>query len=184
LPMGQPSAGHRWDPDVQQYFAPFRYYSPTTARWLTRDPLGMVDGPNTYAYVGGRALNKPDILGVYITDVILGHGHNSSAPPGRDCGIRVCTRDIKAWYGPIIGRLTRRFQHVDLAKSDDCDSNCRKTSVKSGGTLRDGTPCSQATCDQIWRCTAETEYGNYCPLFNDCHVYKNRHLKQCCLREH
>jgi len=42
--------GHDWNPASNLYFAPFRYYSPQTARWLTRDPLGMVDGPNVYAY--------------------------------------------------------------------------------------------------------------------------------------
>jgi len=62
--MGQPSAGHRWDPDVQQYFASFRYYSPTTARWLTRDPLGMVDGPNVYLYATMNPLRFADPLGL------------------------------------------------------------------------------------------------------------------------
>jgi len=65
LPTAQPSAGHRWDPDVQQYFAPYRYYSPTTARWLTRDPLGMVDGPNVYGYVGGRPTAMTDSDGLF-----------------------------------------------------------------------------------------------------------------------
>lgn len=32
------------------YFAPYRYLSPTTAGWISRDPLGMVDGPNAYSY--------------------------------------------------------------------------------------------------------------------------------------
>ena len=32
-----------------------RYYDPEIGRWLTQDPLGMVDGPNTYVY----ALNSP-----------------------------------------------------------------------------------------------------------------------------
>jgi len=44
--------------------APYRYYSPTTARRLTRDPLGTVDGPNVYAYVSARPLTFPDWAGL------------------------------------------------------------------------------------------------------------------------
>jgi len=62
--------GHRWDPDVQQYSAPYRYYSPTTARWLTRDPLGMVDGPNVYGYVKGNPVLFSDTLGLSIVETL------------------------------------------------------------------------------------------------------------------
>jgi len=77
-PMGQPSAGHRWESDVQQYFAPYRYYSPTTARWLTRDPAGMIDGPNVYGYVGQNSINRSDPFG-------LG---------SRDCSRQECIDDL------------------------------------------------------------------------------------------
>jgi RHS repeat-associated protein len=46
--------GHDWDDASRLYYAMFRYYSPATARWLARDPLGMVAGPNVYGYVRGR----------------------------------------------------------------------------------------------------------------------------------
>ena len=55
--------GHLFDPDMGMYYAPYRYYTPATARWLTRDPAGMVDGPNMYAYVRGNAVNGTDPLG-------------------------------------------------------------------------------------------------------------------------
>jgi RHS repeat-associated protein len=55
--------GHDLDPATGLYFAPFRYYYPTGARWMTRDPLGMVDGPNVYAYAGGHPINRIDPLG-------------------------------------------------------------------------------------------------------------------------
>ena len=42
--------GHMWDDTAGLYYAPFRYYNPCTARWLARDPLARVDGPNTYRY--------------------------------------------------------------------------------------------------------------------------------------
>ena len=55
--------GHDWDTKTGMYFAPYRYFSPSIARWTTRDPLGMVDGPNLYAYVGGNPVNWLDPLG-------------------------------------------------------------------------------------------------------------------------
>jgi len=63
--------GHDWNPASNLYFAPFRYYSPQTARWLVRDPLGIVDGPNVYAYVGCTPLQKADAFGLIgIIDII------------------------------------------------------------------------------------------------------------------
>ncbi len=57
------SHGHLYDVDTQLYYAPYRWYSPQTARWTTRDPLGMVDGPNVYAYVRGNPVLYLDPLG-------------------------------------------------------------------------------------------------------------------------
>ncbi len=41
-----------------------RYYSPSLARWLTPDPLGMVDGPNLYGYVQNNPINWFDPWGL------------------------------------------------------------------------------------------------------------------------
>ena len=65
LPLTVGYTGHRWDPAIGQYFAPFRYYNPQTARWNMRDPLGMsADGLNVYAYVAGNPVNYRDIHGL------------------------------------------------------------------------------------------------------------------------
>jgi len=56
--------GHDWSASAALYFAPYRYYNPSAARWLTRDPLGMADGPNVYAYVQGSPINTLDALGL------------------------------------------------------------------------------------------------------------------------
>ena len=45
--------GHKWHAETKQYHAPYRYYSPANSRRISRDPLGFVDGPNEYGYVGG-----------------------------------------------------------------------------------------------------------------------------------
>ena len=64
LPLTVGYTGHRWDPAIGQYFAPFRYYNPQTARWNMRDPLGLIAGVNQYAYVSGNPALKIDPLGL------------------------------------------------------------------------------------------------------------------------
>jgi len=41
-----------------------RYYEPSTATWLTQDPLGHSAGPNLYAYVKNNTLMCVDIFGL------------------------------------------------------------------------------------------------------------------------
>jgi RHS repeat-associated protein len=57
--------GHQWDDSTQAVYAPFRNYGPDAARWLSRDPLGMVDGENLYVYVMNNASNLIDELGLF-----------------------------------------------------------------------------------------------------------------------
>jgi len=45
------------------YYFLFRHYSPATARWLTREPLGL-DGPNLYHYGFGNPVGGWDIMGL------------------------------------------------------------------------------------------------------------------------
>jgi len=71
--------GKAWDSTAQLYYFPYRYYSPSAARWLTRDPLGMVDGPNIYAYVTGNPLKFSDRLGLKSTDELLCQGARAQA---------------------------------------------------------------------------------------------------------
>jgi RHS repeat-associated protein len=41
-----------------------RWYNPVVGRWITPDPLGMVDGPNLYAYLNNNPLNSIDPWGL------------------------------------------------------------------------------------------------------------------------
>lgn len=42
----------------------FRYYQPSTGRWLSRDPLEESGGPNLYAFGRGDSVNFSDYLGL------------------------------------------------------------------------------------------------------------------------
>ncbi len=55
--------GRRYDEETGQYYYRARMYSPSQGRFLSNDPLGMVDGPNMYAYVRGDPINHRDPSG-------------------------------------------------------------------------------------------------------------------------
>ena len=67
LSMRQGYTGHFYDAETKHFFAPYRYYAPENARWMSRDPLGHVDGPNTYAYVTNSPVNYTDDWGLKIS---------------------------------------------------------------------------------------------------------------------
>lgn len=56
--------GHDWQPVVGVWLTMHRVYDPELGRWLSEDPIGLNDGPNLYAYVSGRPINRDDPLGL------------------------------------------------------------------------------------------------------------------------
>jgi RHS repeat-associated protein len=56
--------GYDWEGTANLYFAPYRYYIPNFARWLTRDPEGIMDGLNLYQYVNDNPVMAIDVLGL------------------------------------------------------------------------------------------------------------------------
>lgn len=45
------------------YYFRARYYDPSVGRFLTKDPAGLIDGPNLYAYVGNNPVSQTDPSG-------------------------------------------------------------------------------------------------------------------------
>ena len=91
--------GHDLDAITGNYFAPFRYLNPDAGRWLKQDPLGMINGPNMYAYVGGNPTNFFDPLGLFITT-------GGYIPPGGDSPFKlpcISGEDVFGFAGGLIG---------------------------------------------------------------------------------
>jgi RHS repeat-associated protein len=84
--------GQRYDPGVGLYHFYARTYSPELGRWLQRDPLGFVDGVNTYEYVRSMPTRLTDPLGLFPPQGGPGEGFDPPPPtnegpkPGGGCG--------------------------------------------------------------------------------------------------
>jgi RHS repeat-associated protein len=57
--------GYYQDETTGLLLCTFRFYDPTQARWLTRDPIGYSGGVNLYGYVTGNPIMGADPLGLF-----------------------------------------------------------------------------------------------------------------------
>ncbi|MES3031682.1 MAG: RHS repeat-associated core domain-containing protein, partial [Patescibacteria group bacterium] len=58
-----------------------RYYSPSTGRWPSRDPLGEQGGRNIYTFSKNNQINTVDVLGLHDFALITAPGHFEPKKP-------------------------------------------------------------------------------------------------------
>ena len=56
--------GQYYDQETGLHYNYFRYYDPSTGRYLTSDPIGQDGGTNTFLYGDGNPVTKIDPLGL------------------------------------------------------------------------------------------------------------------------
>jgi RHS repeat-associated protein len=114
------------------YLAHYRAYSPTTGRWMSRDPIFEAGGVNLYAYVGNNPVNGIDPSGL----VKL---YGSWCGPNWTGGFRKSYDELDATERSIVlpptDNLDRCCQVHDIAYADcrarySCDAEARKTCFK------------------------------------------------------
>ncbi|MCP3671313.1 MAG: hypothetical protein GY814_12940, partial [Gammaproteobacteria bacterium] len=57
--------GQYYDAETGLYYNYFRYYDPSTGRYITSDPIGLDGGLNTFGYVEGNPTNRADFFGLF-----------------------------------------------------------------------------------------------------------------------
>jgi RHS repeat-associated protein len=151
--------GKPWDADTQMYYFPYRYYSPMMNRWTAADPLGLVDGPNLYGYVGGSPIVNMDVLGLAIwvctrkTEKIpIGnHAYFFNDDGDESCG-RKSTKNPSKERG-----FKPKGECVDSKAPDECN--------KVEGSDNPAIAKLLMAC-----CTKTADIGLWIPWFNDCHT--------------
>jgi RHS repeat-associated protein len=100
--------GQVYDDETALHYNYFRYYDPSTGRYITSDPIGLRGGLNTYGYVGGNPVNLMDPYGLATTMVcrplsgimgLTGARHCSVVVWHEECGRRVIDRQYSLTYG-------------------------------------------------------------------------------------
>ncbi len=54
-----------YDPEMGLSYYGYRFYNPSTGKWITRDPIGEAGGINLYGFVKNNPVNLVDPLGLY-----------------------------------------------------------------------------------------------------------------------
>jgi RHS repeat-associated protein len=72
--------GRRYDSETGLWYFRFRYFDSELGRFISRDPLGYVDGMSFYA--GYYVPSGVDPLGLYDIDALIDNATDGGAPPG------------------------------------------------------------------------------------------------------
>ena len=94
-------SGYYHDIETDLYLLSYRFYDASIGRFLTRDPIGLAGGVNTYAYAAGNPVNNLDPLGL-VPNTLEGA---CALGPNPVCVTGVVI-DIGTWI-PVIVRATR-----------------------------------------------------------------------------
>jgi RHS repeat-associated protein len=62
------------DPETSLLYYGYRFYNPSTGRWLSRDPIGERGGANLYGFVNNNPIYWVDPLGLKYAELYAGYG--------------------------------------------------------------------------------------------------------------
>lgn len=78
--------GQYYDQETGLHYNYFRYYDPTTGRYVTPDPIGLEGGINLFSYVAGNPVRWDDPWGLISRRIKIG-GHIYEYRPSDHHGV-------------------------------------------------------------------------------------------------
>ena len=118
------------DPETGLIYLRNRYYDPTTAQFLTRDPLDAITR-SAYGYVGGNPLNSTDPSGLFCLgdfcsqDVVAGVKAFFHGSSGGDCS----TESSNTMFSCAVGHATTIVEHLLPAGIRGVPTECPELST-------------------------------------------------------
>ena len=110
--------GKERDEETGLYYHGARYYAPWLGRWISFDPLGLIDGPNGYIYARNRPTYLTDSNGMAATEEVLAevesHQVREADILARTKAVVAAAEKAKQTYNQALNSLTRNNAQVQI----------------------------------------------------------------------